>query len=457
MRAKRLAAVAGAMAVLVSACATREDDGGAGAGSGATTAGDSTTTTAGEPLAATEVGVSEDEIRIAVLADVENTIIPGLFKGAKDAMEAFEGYVNDTGGIAGRRLVVEFLDTKLNPDETRNAMLAACERAFALVGTTAVFFNSVEPIVECKDLAGEATGLPDLAALMAEPAQQGSPVSYSPLPPERDFSAPEGTQRFNTRVGAQQWYVEQFGDDLHGLFLNSADSKSAAEANASRFYAIQELVGIEADAEFAASGLAPQNSYGPYVQSLKGNGSTYATSGGGYQTTVKLRKEANVQGVDTVKAWDCTLQCYDPGFLEEGGPDVEGTYVTALFVPFEEADVSPAIQTFLDAVGEENADAFAIQAWASGLLFRDAVETVVESEGPNGLTRAALLEALSKVDGFDADGILGPTDVGARVPSSCFIQLQVQDGEYVRVHPEERGTFDCDEDNVVTFEADIQD
>ena len=27
--------------------------------------------------------------------------------------------------------------------------------------------------------------------------------------------------------------------------------------------------------------------------------------------------------------------------------------------------------------------------------------------------------------------------------------MQVQNGEFVRVHPEEPGTFDCDEDNLV--------
>jgi hypothetical protein len=30
----------------------------------------------------------------------------------------------------------------------------------------------------------------------------------------------------------------------------------------------------------------------------------------------------------------------------------------------------------------------------------------------------------------------------------------VQDGEFVRVHPEEPGTLDCDEDNLVTVELD---
>ena len=34
----------------------------------------------------------------------------------------------------------------------------------------------------CKDKAGSATGIPDLAVLQTEPAQQCSPVSFATLP-----------------------------------------------------------------------------------------------------------------------------------------------------------------------------------------------------------------------------------------------------------------------------------
>ncbi len=36
---------------------------------------------------ATDVGITDKEIHIAVIADVDNTIVPNLFKGSKDAVE----------------------------------------------------------------------------------------------------------------------------------------------------------------------------------------------------------------------------------------------------------------------------------------------------------------------------------------------------------------------------------
>src|SRR5258708_6439037 len=58
--------------------------------------------------AATEIGVSASEIRIAVVADVDNAAEPGLHRGNVDAIRSFATDVNAHGGLAGRRLVVDF-------------------------------------------------------------------------------------------------------------------------------------------------------------------------------------------------------------------------------------------------------------------------------------------------------------------------------------------------------------
>ena len=66
---------------------------------------------------ATEVGVTASEISIAVVADVDNPFAPGLFKGAVDGVKAGAAYLNSKaggGGLAGRKVVVDFYDSKLN-------------------------------------------------------------------------------------------------------------------------------------------------------------------------------------------------------------------------------------------------------------------------------------------------------------------------------------------------------
>src|SRR5688572_6834697 len=98
----RWAALATALLVTLATCsmmgvAVAQGDGGDDGGGG-------------EALEATEIGVTEDEIRISILADVENPLQPGLFKGSPDAMAGFEEFINDNGGLAGRDLVVNFID-----------------------------------------------------------------------------------------------------------------------------------------------------------------------------------------------------------------------------------------------------------------------------------------------------------------------------------------------------------
>jgi len=159
---------------------------------------------------------------------------------------------------------------------------------------------------------------------------------------------------------------------------------------------------------------------------------------------VLLRKEAQIQGVNTVKVWDCALQCYDRRLVEEGGNAVEGQYVTLYFIPFEEAKQNKSVNNYLQNVGgKDKADGFGAQAWTAGLFFRDVVNNVVKADGNNGLTRARFLEEAAKIHNFTADGMLGPTDVGARKVGPCGVIMQVKNGKFVRVSPTKKGTLDC--------------
>ena len=72
-----------------------------------------------EKPTASDVGVTADEIRIGVIADNDNPFVPGIFKGAADAVEGAAKYINANGGIAGRELVVDVYDSKLNANEAR--------------------------------------------------------------------------------------------------------------------------------------------------------------------------------------------------------------------------------------------------------------------------------------------------------------------------------------------------
>ena len=77
---------------------------------------------------ADDVGITDSEIRLAVIADVDTPVQPGLFQKSVDAMKAWADVVNKAGGVAGRKVVIDFIDSKLNPNETRNAIITGVRR-----------------------------------------------------------------------------------------------------------------------------------------------------------------------------------------------------------------------------------------------------------------------------------------------------------------------------------------
>ncbi|MFL6242343.1 MAG: ABC transporter substrate-binding protein, partial [Acidimicrobiia bacterium] len=391
-----------------------------------------------------EIGLTADTIRIAVIADVDNAARPGLFQGSVDGVNAFAKFVNANGGLAGgRKVQVDFIDSKLSADEARNALVRACQEDFAIVGTTALFMNNIEPMTSCVDQAGKATGLPDVPVLQTEIAHQCSPVSYAVIVVGLDCATKDAAQkRVTVRTGTAKYFTKR-NKNLHGIFTLAGDLKSTTNA-ALPLVAMYKSFGVKSDGEFKVSGLSPQTAYTPLVQAIKQSNSTYALNNVDYKADVFLRKEAQVQGVSTVKVWDCALQCYDRRLLEEGGDAVEGQYVSLFFIPFEEAKQNKSVNNYLKNVGgKDKADGFGAQAWTAGLFFRDVVNNVVKADGENGLTRARFLEEAGKIHDFTADGMLGPTDVGGRKVSPCGVILQVKNGKFVRVSPSKKGALDC--------------
>src|SRR4051812_8516964 len=121
-----------------------------------------------EKPTAVEIGVSAREIRIAVIADVDNPIVPGIFQGAVDGVQGAAKYLNSKaggGGVAGRKLVVDFIDSKLSANAARNATITACGQDLAMVGTSVTGLASAEDMQNCPDQAGAVTGIPDFSAI----------------------------------------------------------------------------------------------------------------------------------------------------------------------------------------------------------------------------------------------------------------------------------------------------
>jgi hypothetical protein len=411
---------------------------------------------------ATDTGITDKEIHIAVIADVDNPIVPNLFKASPDAVKGFAKYINSKaggGGLAGRKLVVDFYDSKLNANATTNAEIEACQNDLAMVGTSAVSLASVDNMRNCADSTGAVTGLPDIPFVTTALVHQCSDQSFPMAPPQVDCATKDQhPQTFHANVARGRYYNQKFGQGkLHGVYVFGNDSKSARDSSFVSLGALRDI-GIKSDQDFDVSGFAQQSAYTPVIQAMKSNGSNYGQAVTA-SAMVLMRKEAALQGLTGVKVWDCGVGCYDKkNFLEAGGADVEGQYVDTLFLPFySKADqkANKSLGNYVKYTGEDNIASFGAYAWAAGIAFRDAVNAQVKAGGINSITRKTLFEQLNKIHKFDGDGMFAPIDLAGRQISNCSVTMQVKNGDYVRVSPTKPGTFKCWPNAIVTRKLDI--
>jgi len=402
---------------------------------------------------AVETGVTAEEIIVVVAADVDTPLAPGLFQGAFDGVDAWAEHVNATGGLACRQVRVEQFDTVLNPNESVNAQLFACENALAMVGTTALFVFDVTALNSCPDSEGNGIGLPDIAQLTTEVGHQCSANTFAVIAPQGACPFTGGERRYGERVGHIRWFQENIDPDLLGVFLVPADLPSTRVTAVTTVQAAVEGLGIESVGEWGISGNDLQPVYAEFVQAIADSGANYARTGSDLRSLVKFRSEAAAQGVD-VEIWECTIACYDQAIFETGGGVEDGTYITIFQIPFEEAYTNAELQAFVDGM-DGNPSAFASNAWASGVLLQDAINDIIDETGDiNAITRANVLDALKRIDSFDAHGMIGATNPVAGVGNDCFVLLQIQGQEFVRIHPAEAGTMDCDPANKVEITMD---
>jgi ABC-type branched-subunit amino acid transport system substrate-binding protein len=399
----------------------------------------------------TEIGITADEIHVAIVADVDNPIRPGLNQQIVDAIEAWGKSVNKRGGLAERKVVVDFLDSHLNANEAANAFTEACEKDFVMVGTSAFAALNGDPIGACTDQAGTATGMPNLAGLELSPGSGSQPTTFPIAYVGQDFKV-EGMV-FNAQTGPALYVKEKLlkGDDVKHLSVLPAgvpgipqSTKSLEEAGKAAG-AYDEVL-----AQVAIADTAPQAQFTPIVQQIQREGvnSVLVISD---ISAAKLLKEAQTQGIDLSKTvFMCTSQCTTPGFLETAGSAAEGVHMFAYLAPFTDGKV-PGVKEYVKGVGKDNTSVNAEYAYAAGLNFESLVARVVEKAGVNGLTRAAIIDEIKADPTTQTKGMM-PKSNKLGVPNPCFALVTVKDGKFAREYPKKAGKFDCKKRNLELVE-----
>lgn len=405
-----LIAFCAAFAIVASAC------GNAWGGTGATSA--------------ESAGVLPNEIRVGGVASITSPVGDN-FKFIFDGVNAYFEMVNEEGGVHGRtiNLVAEYDDgTQASKNLASVRTLVEEDEVFAVIPVASPIFTGGQYLADrriptfglvintewslsealfgggndgdvCLDCAETFTYLPFIAKLMG--VSRVGVISYSVV---QSKQCSDGQKAALEKFGFEVPFVEQsltFGfTDLSAQIARIKES------------------GIELIATC-----------------MDGEGSA------------RLSKAIREAGLDIKQYWPIG---YDQTLLDQFPEEMEGIYVQTTAVPFELADASPGLQTYLEWMDKTGGQVG--ETSLTGWLNADLFVKGLEEAGPDP-TREKLIDAIYSLEDYDAGEIVLPVDfpelreddeADANEPEpACLGFIQVQDGAFEPVFINEEEPWAC--------------
>jgi ABC-type branched-subunit amino acid transport system substrate-binding protein len=394
------------LAVILAACSsTNSASSGSGGSGGASASKD------GIPQSAfsDHTGITAHSVSVGNVS----TLLAGLFKGAAVGTEAYADYVNSTGGINGRKLIVDSSDDGYAGAPNKQETQADVNKDFAMVGGFSLYDNFGGQVLKANPQVPNVTVSLDLAT-------NNLPNTFSPAPAANGWL-----------LGPLVYFKDKFPNDIThtGALVAdqpSAESKWAAEKQAmeSKGYKIVD------DPTFDIT----TTDFNQYVITMKNDGvkilfleqmpANYAAS------VVKALNQQNFHPV-VVFGGSTYSESLVP---DSGGPSaIDGSYMeqNASLYLGEDSGI-PATKTFLTWVQKASpgwkADLYTLYGWLSAELFGQALKAA----GANP-SRGSVLQQLQKITSFSGGYLVGTANPAKKIPTACYIIAKIVNGQYQRL------------------------
>jgi ABC-type branched-subunit amino acid transport system substrate-binding protein len=370
---------------------------------------------------ATDVGVTANEISLGWVGTLTGPV-PGLFRGALVGAQSYAAYQNSKGGIFGRKLKVVAADDSLDSGKNRSGHLQLKDKVFAFVGSFSVTDDGgVSVLADCK--------CPDIGGSLSL-SRFNLPNHYNPQP------IPPGW-----RSAGLQYFKQKFPKDViehAALFVANVESAKAIARNAR---SVMEDLGYKI-VYTREVGPNETNFTGDVVQ-MRNQGVKMVNFQGDVGNQARLAAAMRQQGFSVPLAnWGNTI--YDQNAFRIAGKEaLEGALIDQTYSLFQGEDAGriPEVALFNQWMKrtdpKQTVDLFAMYGWVSMKLFIDA-----HTKGGAQLTRPKILAELGKIGTWDADGMIGPVNIGQKGPTDCVMIVRIKDGKFVREHPLDK-TYDC--------------
>jgi ABC-type branched-subunit amino acid transport system substrate-binding protein len=370
--------------------------------------------------AASSPGVTSSTITIGNVSTLTGPI-PGLFLGAQQGTQAFVTYINNTGGVCGRKLVLKSADDNLDPSQNATAVQSLAGSVLAFVGSFSVADQGGASVLA-------SDGVPDIGEALSSQRFNLS-NNFSPQP-----------QPVGWTTAPFEYFAQRFGPSVTQHMAVFAEDQSTALAQGLAEEAALKAIGYK----FVLSDTTiqpTQTDFSAEVNEMQADG----VKGLIFQATAQIygdmAKDMYAAGYSVPFAdWGPTA--YDPAFITTGGPGANGAVLYSEEAMYEGEDAAsvPEIGLFdqyYEALYHEPPDLYAAFGWMSGMLF---VEALNAGGAP---TRSALLNGLGSITSFDANGMVATGNPAGKKPPTCYIVIDVVNGKFVRDSADPPAGFRC--------------
>jgi branched-chain amino acid transport system substrate-binding protein len=172
----------------------------------------------------------------------------------------------------------------------------------------------------------------------------------------------------------------------------------------------------------------------PYILRMKKAGCEAVAMIGSEPNGVPWFKAVQAQNAEDI-TWVWPTSVYSDTFLEAGGSTLDGLYIFSEFQPFSEAD-DPALEDWRKSMKAHGVaeTSNALGGYLSAKIFVDTLKGI---DGP--LTRESITDAFKTMKPYDTDLLGAPWEFGpgdAHAPSTSGKFLQVEDGAFVLRTPD---------------------
>jgi branched-chain amino acid transport system substrate-binding protein len=370
-------------------------------------------------------GVSDTEIKIGGLA-AKTGPLGAQYEPIGKGVQAYIDMVNEGGGVHGRKLkFIGVRDDASNPsrDVAQARALVEQDKVFAIVGVATPLFPAGKYLADVGiptfgwNVNPEWSSGPNLFG------EKGSFLNFTEPGPELAFLA--------SKVGAK---------NVATIAYNVGQS---ADCSKGQVY-IFEKFGLNVVLQDTSLPFGATDISADIARMKDGGVEMVATcmDPTGNTLVSKSLKRAGMN--DVTQYWP---NGYSRETLARFKDLMEGVWFTSFFVPFEAAERSPGMTTYLAEMRKRFPDTdpnqeVLLAGWINAHLLVEALEAAGDDP-----TWEAVIEHINQLTAYSADGILDPIDWTiqhtASGPKACSAFIQVRNGEFVPMFGTDESPFVC--------------